>query len=270
MKETKATKRALLASILSMMLCIAILIGSTFAWFTDSVTSGKNTIVAGTLDIELEAKTTKDDDYKRVYKETNLFENSSLWEPGHVEVVNLKVKNVGTLALKYALGINNANEKGAISVTHEDGTEGTEFLLSNYIKYAVLDGNQTFTTREAALAAAEAAGGKLISEVTGNDNPFATEGAARQSDGVLLPFQKSNVADSADESVEYVTLIVYMPSNVGNEANWDSELEGNEAPWIDLGISLYATQTPEEEDSFGNDYDEGLVPGPAEQRDETL
>ena len=53
MTKSKNTKRALLASVLSMMLCLAMLIGSTFAWFTDSVTSGKNTIVAGNLDVEL-------------------------------------------------------------------------------------------------------------------------------------------------------------------------------------------------------------------------
>ncbi len=51
MTNSKNTKRALLLSVLSMMLCVAMLIGSTFAWFTDSVTSGKNKIVAGNFDV---------------------------------------------------------------------------------------------------------------------------------------------------------------------------------------------------------------------------
>ncbi len=270
MKKAKATKRALLASILSMLLCVAMLIGSTFAWFTDSVTSGKNTIVAGTLDIELYAKKvvngTATDEWIHVNEETNLFEKGSLWEPGHVEVITLKVVNVGTLALKYALGINIENEQGAVSVAHENGDEGAPFLLSDFIKYAVLDGEQTFTNRESALSAADAAGGKWISGVTGNDTPFAANGATRQSDGVLLPPPpKSTSVDpdgnptTADESVEYVTLIVYMPKDVGNSANWDSEIEGNEAPWIDLGIKLFATQTPKENDSFGDNYDANIT-----------
>ena len=54
MTKSKNTKRALLASVRSFMLCAAMLVGSTFAWFTDSVTSGKNKIVAGNLDIEVE------------------------------------------------------------------------------------------------------------------------------------------------------------------------------------------------------------------------
>ena len=49
MTSSKNTKRALLASVLSVVLCCAMLVGSTFAWFTDSVTSGGNQIVAGNL-----------------------------------------------------------------------------------------------------------------------------------------------------------------------------------------------------------------------------
>ena len=50
----KSTKRTLLSSVLSLVLCMAMLIGTTFAWFTDSVTSGNNIIKSGNLVIELE------------------------------------------------------------------------------------------------------------------------------------------------------------------------------------------------------------------------
>lgn len=69
--KSKNTKRALLASVLSLILCVTMLIGSTFAWFTDSVTSGKNKIVAGNLDVELYAKS--GEDYTPVTADTNLF-----------------------------------------------------------------------------------------------------------------------------------------------------------------------------------------------------
>ena len=49
----KHTGRALLASGLSLLVSVALLLGITFAWFTDSVTSGRNTITAGNLDVEL-------------------------------------------------------------------------------------------------------------------------------------------------------------------------------------------------------------------------
>lgn len=54
MTNNKSTKRALSASIMSMILCIVLLIGATFAWFTDSVSSGTNVIKAGNLDVKLE------------------------------------------------------------------------------------------------------------------------------------------------------------------------------------------------------------------------
>ena len=50
----KVSKKALLTSAVALVVCFSLLIGSTFAWFTDSATSGVNTITAGNLDIELE------------------------------------------------------------------------------------------------------------------------------------------------------------------------------------------------------------------------
>ena len=54
MKTKKSTKRALLLSALSLIMCVSMLVGSTFAWFTDSVTSANNVIKSGNLDIKLE------------------------------------------------------------------------------------------------------------------------------------------------------------------------------------------------------------------------
>ena len=56
MKQVKSTKKALLSSILALTLCLTMLIGTTFAWFTDSVTSASNIIKSGNLDVGLEQK----------------------------------------------------------------------------------------------------------------------------------------------------------------------------------------------------------------------
>ena len=53
MNNTKTTKRALLSSVMAMLLCITMLIGTTFAWFTDSASTAVNKIQAGTLDVQL-------------------------------------------------------------------------------------------------------------------------------------------------------------------------------------------------------------------------
>ena len=98
MTKTKSTKRALLMSGISLLLCLSMFVGTTFAWFTDSVSSLNNKIVAGNLDVELYWSTNASN-WDKVDKDTNVF-TKELWEPGHTQVVYLKVVNEGTLALK--------------------------------------------------------------------------------------------------------------------------------------------------------------------------
>ena len=54
MKKTYSTKRPLVMALLALVLCLSMLVGTTFAWFTDTATTGVNTIQAGTLDVGLE------------------------------------------------------------------------------------------------------------------------------------------------------------------------------------------------------------------------
>ena len=109
MSKTKALRRSLLASVVSLATCATMFVGTTFAWFTDSVSSQNNLIVSGNLDVELEYLDANDK-WQPVTKDTNVFMNNTLWEPGHTEVVYLKVSNVGSLALNYKLGVNIVEE----------------------------------------------------------------------------------------------------------------------------------------------------------------
>jgi len=60
--KKNATKSALLMSVMSLMLCFTMLLGTTFAWFTDNAASTNNVIKAGNLDVVLEYKTLNDTD----------------------------------------------------------------------------------------------------------------------------------------------------------------------------------------------------------------
>ncbi|MBQ7968676.1 MAG: hypothetical protein IJ292_02520, partial [Clostridia bacterium] len=220
MTKMKSTKHALVASFLVLVMCISMLVGSTFAWFTDSVTSGNNVIKSGNLDIELEYY--NGTEWKTVNGATNLFDET-LWEPGHTDVVYLRLRNIGSLALKYELAINIVSETPGINVA------GDEFLLSDYIRMGVAEGQKpSFASRDAAKTAVSATAG-LISE-------------GYVADGEMVK--------GAEDL--YMAVVVYMPSSVDNEANY----RGDTAPSIDLGINLVATQLMNEEDSFGKDYDE--------------
>ena len=239
MNNKRATKRALLTSVTALVMCVVMLVGTTFAWFTDTASTGVNKIQAGNLDIELaykNAETVKnsltDTKFEPVTKETPVFNNNAIWEPGHVEYVVLKISNAGNLALKYKLGINIANEVGSTNVY------GNEFKLSNYIKFAVIDGDESDLGRDALVAKA-GAGTVLNAGYTDEDHH-------------LVPAAKADGAITFSEKT--VTLVVWMPKSVGNEANY-KVAEGITAPSIDLGINVVATQYTYESDSFDETYD---------------
>ena len=103
MNESTKTKKALRGSLFALFLCIVLLIGTTFAWFTDTASTGVNKIQAGNLKVGFEYWNGQ----KYVdAKDATLFSEDTLWEPGHTEVVYLKVSNKGNLALKYKIKIN--------------------------------------------------------------------------------------------------------------------------------------------------------------------
>ena len=135
MNNTKTTKRALLSSALATFICIAMLIGTTFAWFTDSASTAVNKIQAGTLDVALEMK---DDNGNWVNAEGETLSwkkaatapvgEQVLWEPGCTyELLELRIVNKGKLALKYRIVVNgivgNAKLLDVISFTYGTGID---------------------------------------------------------------------------------------------------------------------------------------------------
>lgn len=134
MKTAKTSKRALLCSVLSIALCLSMLIGTTFAWFTDTATTAVNKIVSGKLAVDIVDATNTNTsldgqtlnfivDGQAVDKETQI-----LWEPGATfKTQSFKIKNAGTLAIKYKMVLNGATGDTMLldvikfSVVGEDG-----------------------------------------------------------------------------------------------------------------------------------------------------
>lgn len=224
------TKRNLLMSVLSIVLSIAMLVGTTFAWFTDTASTGINRIVAGNLDIEVEYLHGIDgeDYFWESIEDADLLFSADLWEPGHTEIVYLRVKNKGSLAFNYKMDVTPINEQGGINVY------GENFKLSDYLVFKTSEPSETFTQyiRESARAFAG-------TETSLNQEALTQVGSMR-----------------ADDNEQYIVLVVYMPEDVGNEANY---MTGTTPPEIELGISFVATQMAYESDSFGNDYDEDAI-----------
>ena len=192
MNESTKTKKALRGSLLALFLCIVLLIGATFAWFTDTASTGVNKIQSGTLKVGLEYKV--GDQWQDATGQTLTFKTADnraadkiLWEPGCTyELPALRVVNKGNLALKYKIKIN--------------GIQGDE-KLNEVIDWTISD-------------------------------------AALDADHKL-------VAGATSESL---TIKGHMRESAGNEYQ-DLAING-------ISITVYATQVPEESDSFNNTYDE--------------
>ena len=108
MNNKKTTKHALLSSVMAIVLCLAMLIGTTFAWFTDSASTAVNKIQAGTLDIQLlDAQDHSIEGRSLAWQKAAGHENDVvLWEPGCTyNLQSFKIKNNGNLALKYKIAI---------------------------------------------------------------------------------------------------------------------------------------------------------------------
>ncbi len=229
MSNSKNTKRALLASVLSVVLCLSMLVGSTFAWFTDTASTGVNKIVAGNLDIELSYKNavTNAQFVPVSVDADDLFVQEDgtdiLWEPGAAAVCYFKVENKGSLALQY-------NLKVAFDDTVTYDNNGTVVKLSDALKSAVV---------------------AMADENGFADRAAAVKAAKENSKGNALGYSATNVK-MLSKDTQYMAMVIWMPEDTDNTYNLPTGARPLE---IKLGIDLTATQVMEENDSFGNDYD---------------
>ena len=135
--KKNSTKRSLLASVLALVMCVSMLVGTTFAWFTDTASTAVNKIQAGTLDVQLldergrslEGQTLS---WKKAADGAN---QAVLWEPGCTyELQPIVIKNAGNLALKYKIVISgiqgDAELNNAIEWTINDTALAADHALA--------------------------------------------------------------------------------------------------------------------------------------------
>jgi len=225
MTSSKSTKRALISSTLALLMCVAMLIGTTFAWFTDTASTGVNKIVSGNLDVKLMYSTDMQT-WKEATDQTKLFDDNALWEPGYTQVVYLKVVNAGNLALKYEAGFskNYTSNRGK-------NVNGDWYRVDNYLKIGTAETTTKFANREDVWSAIAATEKTLAKDVMFTDGWITLK---------------------AGESSKPFAVAIYMPTSVGNEANASKNRPSSVSG---LGIEVRATQATVESDSFDNNYD---------------
>ena len=215
---------------MALAMCVVMLVGTTFAWFTDTASTGVNKIQAGNLDIEVEY-TLDGETWKDLDRATDIFQKG-LWEPGHTEVVALKFKNNGNLALKYSINMNIVDETVGVNKFNK------EYKLSDYLKVKTLSQEASLIGDICIGMAFSARNDGLGYTATANFK----DAAVLDHDLLLTPGEVGN----------YLIMKVYMPETVGNEAN---AISTEKAASIRFGLNVVATQVTYEKDSFGNTYD---------------
>ena len=184
---------------------------ATFAWFNDSVTSGNNMIVSGTLDVEMEYFDGVN--WTPVGESTKLFDEEALWEPGYTQVVYFRVTNTGDIPFDY-----NINVRDVDSIDSEN-VYGDNLHLPDYLYF----GMTTAPTQQELL------------------NQLSTRAAAQHWAQELavdkLGTYSKQGSQLAPGETDYAALVVYMPWYVGNEAN-----HAGRAPQVIMGVSVNAQQ----------------------------
>lgn len=244
MKKQNILGKALLGSLITMLLCCAMLLGTTFAWFTDSASSKVNPIQTGTLSLRLQYAVDTNEqgelNWQTVPENENrvaLFDaaEGSLFEPGFTGVTYLRVVNTGNLDLKYRYKITvEENQVGRRGDTNID--------LTNFLQLKSLH------TDSSAVVINEAFWDDVsFMNSTTNTSETGWTGVAFDSGEDNAPMVR------AGETGSPIAVMVQMPVSVGNAANSD----GSVLPSISLRFHLTAIQAASDWNSFGSNSGKG-------------
>ena len=235
MKKAMSIKNRLISAVLVLVMTFTSLIGTTFAWFTDTVSSVGNTIESGTLKVDLLHKD-GDDWISLKENEDHLVFDYKKWEPGFTLVETLKVQNLGSLALKYKLSI----EVEAGTAKLGKNGENLADVIDVWVYYG-----ETSVSGYGAITAADSGWVKkgTLSEVFNKPGEFMN--------GNLLPTGKVSTDANVGVGDQIVNIALHMQESAGNE--YQKLSAGN------IYVNLIATQLTSESDSFGSDYDTDAI-----------
>ena len=221
--KRKGLKR-IVASAFAIVLSATMLLGATFAYFTDSTSSSNNIIASGNLKVNaywMEGTKNPETDTWTNFESGAIFDNDK-WEPGYVEAKHVKISNEGNLALKYQLAIVPTGEVSKLA----------EVIDVYLYEIANTDANAT--------------------QVATRFDVDATMFVGTLKDVI----SKGIVQGSLNAFDDYTTTIVLKMQETANN-DYQGLSIGD-----DFSIQVLATQFTNESDSIDNQYDNGAwMPG---------
>jgi len=208
-KKTPYKRIALALSLCALLIWAILGTGASLAWFTDTSPELNNIFHFADFELVVSHRLT-DGKWQEVDSQTKIFDEEALYEPGYVQVVYLKVENKGTVPFKFSTAV---NVNGCIVATN---VFGQDFMLQDYLKFGI-------TTAD--------------SEDAMKNSVPDRETAVEIADMPLHNYD-TETAVLEPGATKYIALIVRMPEEVGNVANY----RGDTVPEVDLGITVKADQ----------------------------
>ena len=209
-KNKTLYKRIALALSLCFLVIWAVLgTGASLAWFHDTSPEVTNIFHFAEFDLEVSHRL-ENGDWEIVDEKTQIFNEEALYEPGYVQTVFLKVENKGTVPFNFFTSVNVNGCNVATNVF------GQQFMLQDYLKFGI-----TISGTE----------GEMDASVSDRD-------AAVSVSHMPLHNYATETAVLAAKGEVYIALVVRMPEEVGNAANYRGETQ----PKVELGITVKADQ----------------------------
>ena len=208
-KKTPYKRIALALSLCALVIWGILGTGASLAWFVDTSEEVTNIFHTANFDLEVSHRT---DDYKweTIDAKTDIFDDEALYEPGYVQVIYLKVENKGDRAFDFYTAI---SVKGSTTATN---VFGQQFWLHEHLKFGVA----------------------IADSVEEMEDAVSTREKANAIATMKLQNYSTDVAALDPGETAYLALVVRMPEEVGNEANYR---EGD-IPKVELGIIVKAEQ----------------------------
>lgn len=209
MTSIKSTKRALISSALAILMCVAMLIGTTFAWFTDTASTGVNKIVSGNLKVDIIGADSDSHIEKLNFTKAAGAEGEALlWEPGCRYLTDgFRIANKGNLALKWKAEINKDNiVDGKAAPTAKDGKSLLD-VIDFYVVTKAADGTET-------AVAIENFTGKLAANV-GKSETYYIKGVMQTTAG----------NDYQDLTLDGITITVYATQDTVENDSFNDQYD---------------------------------------------
>ena len=210
MKRRIFTKTALALSVCLMIIWCILGTGSSIAWFVDESPEIRNNFNFAEFKLVVSHKT--ENGYEEVKSNTKIFDDEALYEPGYVQVVYLKIENKGTVGFNYDLAV----VPNLQTIVRAKNVYGQDIYLPEFLQFGVVfaDTEAELTQKLANRSLTEQQATNALSSYTSEPGNLQAEGEA------------------------FVAVIVRMPKEVGNVANY----RDNNPPSIELGITVQAMQ----------------------------